>query len=104
MLFDTGMGISDIRKVAAELTRLPVLVLNSHTHNDHVGGNWEFDTVLGMDTDIHPRQAKGSKQDAQTEIAPDEICGDLPSDFDANPTPPGHGKFPASCTMAKHST
>ena len=40
MLFDTGMGISDIQKVTAELTQLPIVVLNSHTHVDHVGGNW----------------------------------------------------------------
>jgi hypothetical protein len=39
-LFDTGMGISDIQRVTAELTKLPIVVLNSHTHIDHVGGNW----------------------------------------------------------------
>ena len=83
MLFDTGMGIGDVKKVAAELTRLPVLVLNSHTHNDHVGGNWEFDTVLGVDSDFTRAQARGSKEDAQQEIAPGELCGDLPRDFDA---------------------
>ena len=42
LLFDTGMGISDIKRVTSELTRLPIVVLNSHTHDDHVGGNWEF--------------------------------------------------------------
>src|SRR5580765_1025336 len=41
LLFDTGMGISNIKKVVQELTKLPVIVLNSHTHDDHVGGNWE---------------------------------------------------------------
>ena len=68
--FDTGMGISDIRKVTQELTRLPVIVLNSHTHPDHVGGNWEFDTVYGMDTEFTRRNAKGSREAAQAEIAP----------------------------------
>src|SRR5262245_15994909 len=42
VLFDTGMGISNIKKVVAELTSLPVSVVNSHTHNDHVGDNWRF--------------------------------------------------------------
>jgi glyoxylase-like metal-dependent hydrolase (beta-lactamase superfamily II) len=37
--------------VTAELTELPIVVLNSHTHSDHVGGNWQFKDVLGMDTD-----------------------------------------------------
>jgi glyoxylase-like metal-dependent hydrolase (beta-lactamase superfamily II) len=83
ILFDTGMGISDIKAVVAELTKLPILVLNSHTHDDHVGGNWQFDSVLGMDTDFTRTNAKGSHEDAQAEIASGEICGDLPNDFDA---------------------
>jgi len=83
LLFDTGMGISDIKKVTAELTTLPVIVLNSHTHNDHVGGNWEFATIYGMDTDFTRNNAKGSREDAQAEITPDQICGTLPSGFDA---------------------
>jgi glyoxylase-like metal-dependent hydrolase (beta-lactamase superfamily II) len=83
LLFDTGMGISDIRKLVSGLTSLPILVLNSHTHDDHVGGNWQFDTVYSMDTDFSRTNAKGSREDAQAEIAPGEICGELPKSFDA---------------------
>jgi len=83
LLFDTGMGISDIRKVTAELTHLPIIVLNSHTHNDHVGGNWQFETVYGMDADFTRANAKGSRQDAQDELGPGMICGDLPTGFDS---------------------
>jgi len=83
LLFDTGMGISDVKKVTAELTKLPIVVLNSHTHDDHVGGNWEFETVYGMDTEFTRTNAKGSREDAQAEITPDQICGDLPKGFDA---------------------
>src|SRR5271165_54257 len=50
LLFDTGMGIANIRNVVTHLTSRPVVVLNSHTHDDHVGGNWQFPFVLGMDT------------------------------------------------------
>jgi glyoxylase-like metal-dependent hydrolase (beta-lactamase superfamily II) len=82
LLFDTGMGISDIKKITAELTKLPIIVLNSHTHDDHVGGNWEFDTVYGVDTDFTRNNAKGSREDAQAEITPDQICGSLPKGFD----------------------
>src|SRR6266481_1880709 len=81
VLFDTGMGISDIRKVAAKLTSRPVVVLNSHTHDDHVGGNWQFAFVYGMDTEFTRKNAKGSRDDAQAEIAPDQLCGDLPKGF-----------------------
>jgi glyoxylase-like metal-dependent hydrolase (beta-lactamase superfamily II) len=82
ILFDTGMGISDIRAVVTQLTKLPILVLNSHTHNDHVSGNWQFDTIYSMDTDFSRQNAKGSVTDAQAEIAPGEICGQLPKNFD----------------------
>ena len=83
LLFDTGMGIGDIKKITAELTKLPIIVLNSHTHDDHVGGNWEFDTVYGMNTDFTRKNAQGSREDAQAEITPDQICGSLPKGFDA---------------------
>jgi glyoxylase-like metal-dependent hydrolase (beta-lactamase superfamily II) len=83
LLFDTGMGISDVKKVVEELTKLPVIILNSHTHDDHVGGNWEFDSVYGMDTEFTRKNAQGSREDAQEEITPDQICGALPKGFDA---------------------
>lgn len=82
-LFDTGMGISNIRNVVEEITKLPVIVLNSHTHNDHVGDNWRFPEIYGMDTDFTRANAKGSKEDAQAELAPDQICGKLPAGFNA---------------------
>ena len=82
VLFDTGMGISDIRKVAGELSKLPVIVLNSHTHNDHVGGNWQFETIYAMDTDFTRANAKGSRDDAQREIGPGMFCGLVPKGFD----------------------
>src|ERR1043165_475434 len=81
-LFDTGMGISDIQKVTAELTQLPIVVLNSHTHHDHVGGNWQFKDVLGMDTDFTRARARGTTAGLQDEVAPDAICGPLPDGFD----------------------
>jgi glyoxylase-like metal-dependent hydrolase (beta-lactamase superfamily II) len=83
LLFDTGMGISDIKKVVGELTKLPIVVLNSHTHDDHVGGNWEFSMIYGMDTDFTRQNARGSREDAQAEITPDQICGTLPKGFDS---------------------
>jgi len=83
LLFDTGMGIGNIQAVVAGLTKLPVSVVNSHTHNDHVGDNWRFNDVYGMDTDFTRANARGSKEDAQAELAPDELCGALPAGFDA---------------------
>ena len=81
VLFDTGMGIGSISKVTNQLTAKPVVVLNSHTHNDHVGGNWEFTYVFAMDTDFTRKNARGSPADAQAEIASGQICGKLPAGF-----------------------
>jgi len=83
LLFDTGLGIGDIKRVVTPLTSLPIAVLNSHTHNDHVGDNWEFDEIYGMDTDFTRANAKGSSADAQEELAPGSVCGELPAGFDA---------------------
>lgn len=83
VLFDTGMGIGDVKKLTSQLTQLPIVVMNSHTHGDHVGGNWQFDTIYGMDTDFTRTSAKGSSAQAKEEIQPSEICGSLPAGFDA---------------------
>jgi glyoxylase-like metal-dependent hydrolase (beta-lactamase superfamily II) len=82
ILFDTGMGISNINAVVEGLTKLPISVVNSHTHNDHVGDNWRFDDVYGMPTDFTRTNARGSTADAQAELAPGQICGTLPIGFD----------------------
>ena len=70
LLFDTGMGISDIKKLAAELTALPVAVVNSHTHNDHVGDNWRFsekkDANARYDRDLRMAAHVASARTAST--------------------------------------
>jgi len=82
ILFDTGMGISNIKAVVEELTKLPVSVVNSNTHNDHVGDNWRFSDVYGMPTDFTRTNARGSTADAQAELGPGQVCVDLPKGFD----------------------
>jgi glyoxylase-like metal-dependent hydrolase (beta-lactamase superfamily II) len=89
-LLDTGMGIGDLPAVVHQLTPLPIVVLNSHTHNDHVGGNWQFDTapneVDSLDTPYTRAHAAGTPAYAKNvkgEIAPGALCGALPAGFDA---------------------
>ena len=86
LLFDTGMGISNIKTLAQGLTSLPINLLNSHTHNDHVGDNWRFNEsqIYAMDTAFTRKNARGSREDAQAEITPDQLCGSLPPGFVAS--------------------
>ncbi len=44
-LIDTGLGISNIRKVVDSLTRLPVTAVTTHVHWDHIGGHKYFDSI-----------------------------------------------------------
>jgi glyoxylase-like metal-dependent hydrolase (beta-lactamase superfamily II) len=98
LLFDTGMGIGDMRRLTSQLTSRPMVVLNSHTHNDHVGGNWQFTFVYAMDTNFTRTNAKGSREDAQAEIAPDQLCGDLPKGFN----PKTYATKPWKISLAIH--
>jgi hypothetical protein len=52
LLFDTGNGMGDIKAIVEQLTDKPITVLNSHTHFDHIGGNYQFDDILSVSTDF----------------------------------------------------
>ena len=56
-LIDTGCGMAPIRPVVESLTGLPVTVVNTHNHFDHVGGNAEFDAIA-----VHALGARGLEQ------------------------------------------
>ena len=53
------MGIGNIRSVVEELTKLPLTVVNSHSHFDHVGDNWRFREVRLLDC---PREIERLRQ------------------------------------------
>ncbi len=83
LLFDTGLGLVPIRPVVDQLTRLPVEVLNSHTHFDHVGGNEEFDRVLALDTSYTRANARGFSHDELAgEVAGQSFCRGAPEGAD----------------------
>jgi glyoxylase-like metal-dependent hydrolase (beta-lactamase superfamily II) len=83
LLFDTGLGIGKIDRVVSTLTSLPVTVLNSHTHFDHVGGNADFDRILAMDTDFTRANARGFSHEAiKGEVEPAALCRGVPAGFD----------------------
>lgn len=79
LLVDTGMGVASMKAAVATLTGLPVTVVNSHSHWDHIGSNTEFDNLA-----IHRAEASGlSHRYTTAEIgeffANSELLGPLPS-------------------------
>ncbi len=83
---------------------MPVSVLNSHTHNDHVGDNWEFQgvhltisTAWTLTSPAKVRKARVTmprQRSSQTSFA--ARCR---SGFDANGRMrPGHSKSRTGCT------
>lgn len=58
-LIDTGMGVGSLRAEVEKLTDLPVLVINTHGHPDHAGGNIEFDEtyINPAEYDVFERMA-----------------------------------------------
>lgn len=44
-LIDTGTGIGNIRKEVDKLTNLPIIVITTHCHWDHIGSHAHFDTI-----------------------------------------------------------
>ena len=85
LLFDTGNGIADIAAVARKLTSKPMAVLNSHTHYDHVGGNYAFDRIMGMNTAFtRSRQRGHPNEDIAVEVSPEALCRELPPTVSAS--------------------
>jgi glyoxylase-like metal-dependent hydrolase (beta-lactamase superfamily II) len=82
LLFDTGLGVGDMRRLATELTAREVIVLNSHTHYDHVGGNHAFETVYGTDLDYTREHERGRPHDEVAEFVGDGwIWRETPASF-----------------------
>lgn len=43
LLIDTGNGAGNLKRIVRSITTLPVIVVNTHAHLDHIGGNHCFD-------------------------------------------------------------
>lgn len=83
LLFDSGLGIGDMRGVVTALTNLDVIVLNSHTHYDHIGGNHQFDVVYGADTHYSRQsEAGGSHQQVAEFVGPGWVWKPFPTGFE----------------------
>lgn len=84
LLFDTGLGIGDVATLARALTDRELIVLNSHTHFDHVGGNHAFERLLGTDHPFAVARTEGRThaQCLEDLFAEGAVWRTLPEGFD----------------------
>ena len=83
LLFDTGFGIAPLRPIVLQLTDKDIFVINSHSHYDHVGGNYEFAKISGPDSDYARANAKGVANEIAREFVPaDTFSRPPPESFD----------------------
>lgn len=84
MLIDTGFGLGNLKGLVSHLTHdKPLIVVNTHAHPDHAGGNYQFDTVW-----CHELEAAGLERMATGEFRNRFIDPDthepVYADFDVN--------------------
>lgn len=58
LLIDTGYGFTDVPQAIRDITDLPLLVINTHGHFDHMHGNHLYPEVMlhPADTEVFTRQ------------------------------------------------
>jgi glyoxylase-like metal-dependent hydrolase (beta-lactamase superfamily II) len=97
LLFDTGNGIGNIRAIVDQLTDKPVRVLNSHSHFDHIGGNYQFKKIMSPSTEFSIANSLGDdSKRVKTEVSAEALCKGLP----AGVTQENHHIEPYSITAA----
>jgi hydroxyacylglutathione hydrolase len=52
LLIDTGYGVGELPEIVQSLTDLPLIVINTHAHPDHVCGNHLFDEIHIAQADL----------------------------------------------------
>ncbi|MFD1887535.1 MBL fold metallo-hydrolase [Paenibacillus wenxiniae] len=45
VLIDTGLGIDNIKRITDQLTNLPIKVITTHVHVDHIGSHGQFEEI-----------------------------------------------------------
>lgn len=83
MLIDTGTGILDMRKEAEAIADKPLMVINTHCHYDHCGGNNSFETVHIHDAEKEYIAHPDSQHTAAFLMQPSDFVF-LPEEFDVD--------------------
>lgn len=84
ILIDTGLGVANIKNVVDSITNLPVSVVTTHVHWDHIGGHKYFEKIA-----VHEKERSwlAEKFPLPLSVVKQNLtckqC-DFPKDFDIN--------------------
>src|SRR5690348_4363305 len=77
VLIDTGTGAVSMKDAVATLTDRPVLLLNSHSHWDHIGNNDEFSEIAIHRAEAHELAHRYSRADIESFFGEGALLGPL---------------------------
>lgn len=93
-LIDTGLGIANIKEITDQLTQLPVSVLTTHVHTDHIGSHAAFEDIYVHEADgdwlSHGIEGRTLNQ-IRVDLTRD-LTSDLPANFDSEKFVPFEGE------------
>lgn len=84
ILIDAGTGIGDVRQVVEALTDLPVSVVLTHEHYDHIGGAYRFDEIAAPNNPSALEVLRRGRDNASLQgyITGEYLWKPLPQGFD----------------------
>ncbi|NMO95195.1 MBL fold metallo-hydrolase [Paenibacillus lemnae] len=93
VLIDTGLGIDNIKRVTDQLTNLPIDVITTHVHVDHIGSHGQFERIFVHEGDrdwlVHGIQGLTIEQ-IRKDMSRD-ITKPVPDSFDPSSFEPFRG-------------
>lgn len=94
VLIDTGLGIDNIKRITDQLTDLPITVITTHVHADHIGSHSEFETIYvhEKDSDWLINGIKGLSIEQIRKDMSRDITIPTPKTFDPNTYKPYQGE------------
>ena len=81
LLVDTGTGAADLFSLVKKLTDKPLIVVNTHGHSDHAGGDYQFDKIYLNAADSSAARLCTSPA-SRAEAAKDMLRGAVPGKDD----------------------
>ena len=93
-LIDTGLGIDNIKRITDQLTDLPIIVLTTHVHWDHIGSHGAYEKLY-VHKDEEDWLINGIKKLPIEQIRKDvarDITIPTPASFDPKVYTPFQGK------------